>query len=57
MNIVAIINGEHVNITSLDVNGSDIYVVYIDGTGQMKRDLLYGKGETIEIATNATIID
>lgn len=56
MNISATFQGQTVNIIDIDVNGSAIYVTYLDGAGTIKKSLLYGTDETISIATCATII-
>jgi hypothetical protein len=60
MNITATLNnGQTVNIVAINVNGSSIYISYVDGDSNLRttQEFLLSAGYigTI-IATNATII-
>lgn len=57
MNITATYKGESVTIVDIDVNGSSIYVSYIDGSDILKvgKDFIAGSETETTIATGATI--
>lgn len=56
MNISAILNGQNVNIVDIDVNGSAIYITYINSSNELKRELLYGNDVIETIATSAVAL-
>ncbi|MHA2019604.1 MAG: hypothetical protein ACTSXY_15155 [Promethearchaeota archaeon] len=57
MNINVIFKEKSINIVDIDINGSDMYITYVDKDGNLTKDLVYGKGEIVQIATNAKIIE
>lgn len=58
MNVAATLDGEIVNIVSVNGNGTDIYISYIDSSDNLKykRKTISMKTEYIILATDATII-
>lgn len=58
MNIAATLDGEVVNIVSVNGNGTDIYISYVDSSSDLsyKKKTLPMDDEFVIIATSATII-
>ena len=52
MNISATLNGENINIISIDVNGS---VVYIDDEGNLKKKFIHDANQGEILATGCVI--
>lgn len=57
MNITATYKGESVTIVDIDVNGSSVYVSYIDANSVLKisQDFFNGQDDFTTIANNVTI--
>jgi len=57
MNVTATLDGDVVTIVDVDINGSDIYIAYVDSSNDVKvTKKLYPLGSTgFIIATSATV--
>jgi len=55
MNVLATFKGESVKIVDIDVNGSAVYIIYIDSSDILKRALIYSPGNSDNLAIGASI--
>jgi len=54
MNVTATLDGESVTIVDIDVNGSQIYITYVDASSNLKTKIKYFE-ENETIASSAVV--
>ncbi len=55
MNVTATLDSESVTIVSVQVNGSSIYITYVDGSSILKAKKKFFENQAYIIATGATV--